>query len=354
MGNQYEDASAFILRNRSSLATSIAERIYGLEPGTWAVDMTAWRQHSYDDIEYHLSFLAEALTSADPSLFLEYTTWCKVFFAGLKFPEDMIPTTFAKIRDILREILPPEIAAPALEFVAISLENFAKAPSTLPSFISENGMFADAARLYMDALLAGRRSEASKIVMDAMASGADIKDMYLHVFQPSQLEIGRLWQTNHISVAQEHYCTAATQMIMSQLFPYLFSTSRKGRNLVMTCVGGELHEIGARMVSDFFELDGWDTYFLGANVPTSSIIRTIKERKADLLAISATFATHVHLVGDLIAAVRTELGPQFRIIVGGYPFNVMPALWQKIGADGYAADAERAVEIGNRLVALAS
>jgi methanogenic corrinoid protein MtbC1 len=40
--------------------------------------------------------------------------------------------------------------------------------------------------------------------------------------------------------------------------------------------------------------------------------------------------------------------------VGGYPFNVMPALWRKIGADGYAADAEGAVEIGNRLIAFAS
>jgi signal transduction histidine kinase len=40
---------------------------------------------------------------------------------------------------------------------------------------------------------------------------------------------------------------------------------------------------GARMVADFFELDGWDTYFLGANTPTDSILRAVEERRADIL-----------------------------------------------------------------------
>ena len=63
-------------------------------------------------------------------------------------------------------------------------------------------------------------------------------------------------------MAQEHYCTAATQLIMSQLYPYIFTTGKNGRVLVGTCVSGDLHEIGVRMVSDFFEMEGWDTFYL--------------------------------------------------------------------------------------------
>jgi methanogenic corrinoid protein MtbC1 len=61
-------------------------------------------------------------------------------------------------------------------------------------------------------------------------------------------------------VAQEHYCTAATQLIMSQLSPRLFGRDRIGRRLVVTCVGDELYELGMHMVADFFEMEGWDAY----------------------------------------------------------------------------------------------
>ena len=113
------------------------------------------------------------------------------------------------------------------------------------------------------------------MILQAVEQGSPVKDIYQRVFQPTQHEIGRLWQTNQISVAQEHYCTAATQLAMAQLYPYTFSAERSGRRLVAACVSGELHEIGARIVADLFEMAGWDTYYLGANTPTRSAWRTI-------------------------------------------------------------------------------
>ena len=87
-------------------------------------------------------------------------------------------------------------------------------------------------------LLRGNRQAASQLILTAVARGVTVKDIYLHVFQRTQYEIGRLWQINRISVAQEHFCTAATQLIMSQLYPHIFRTERVGRRLVATCVGG--------------------------------------------------------------------------------------------------------------------
>ena len=114
--------------------------------------------------------------------------------------------------------------------------------------------------------------------------------------------------------------------------------------MVATCVGGELHEIGARMVADFFEMDGWDTYFLGANTPMEGILRAVSERKADMLAISATIAFHIDKVSDLIAEVRrSRLDKGTKILVGGYPFNIAPNLWKSVGADAYARDAQQAL-----------
>ncbi|WP_256711278.1 B12-binding domain-containing protein [Paenibacillus sp. FSL H7-0331] len=119
---------------------------------------------------------------------------------------------------------------------------------------------------------------------------------------------------------------------MSQLYPYIFSIARNGRQMVAACVGEELHEIGLRMVCDFFEMDGWDTYYLGANVPKRSVIDSIVDRQADIMAISATMSFHVYLVKELI------------------PFNIDPELWKNVGADGHAYNAKDAISQARELM----
>lgn len=204
---------------------------------------------------------------------------------------------------------------------------------------------------YIHALLNTDRMRASNMIMEAVESGTSIKDIYLHVFQASQREIGRLWQNGIIGVAQEHYCSAATQLIMSQLYPHIFSTTKIGKRFVATCVSGELHEIGLRMVSDFFEMEGWDTYYIGANAPTQSIIEAIHEHNANLVGLSATMYFNVSKIKEIISSIQNEnFNQSVKILVGGYPFLITKNLWKEVGADGFATDAENALQMANQLV----
>lgn len=345
-------ASQAIHNQRQMLAEAIVTRQYELQPDIWQPYGDTGREKSVRDVMYHLSYLAEAMAASDPSLFTDYVAWVKVLFAGLNFPDQVLATTLQCIRHVLQEMLPEELKAIADEYIGAGLRQLPQAPSVLPTFIRQDAPLAGLATEYLDALLKGDRQVASRLILDAVDQGVPIKNIYLHVFQRSQHEIGRLWQMNQISVAQEHYCTAATQLIMSQLYPYIFATERIGRQLVATCVGGELHEIGIRMVADFFEMEGWDTYYLGANTPTESIVRTVAERDADVLGVSATMTFHVSAVAALIANVRaSEAGKAVKILVGGYPFNVAPNLWRQVGADGCAHDAQEAIGLANRQVA---
>ena len=178
-----------------------------------------------------------------------------------------------------------------------------------------------------------------------------IRDVYLLVFQPCQREVGRLWEAGRITVAQEHYCTAATQVIMSQLAPRLFATERNGRRAVVACVAGESHEVGPRMVADLLELGGWDTIYLGGNVPLRGVVQALAEHRADLLAVSATMTYHLPAVIDLIAAVRAEPAcAGVRVMVGGRLFDAEPGLWRRVGADGHPADADEVCRLADRLV----
>jgi methanogenic corrinoid protein MtbC1 len=340
--------SQAIHNQRQMLAEAIVTRQYELQPEIWQPYGDAGREKSVRDVMYHLSYLAEAMAASDPLLFTDYVAWVKVLFVGLNFPDQVLATTLRCIRHVLQEMLPEELKAIADEYIGAGLRQLPQTPSVLPTFIRQDAPWADLATGYLNALLRGERHVASRLILDAVDQGVSIKDIYLYVFQPSQHEIGRLWQLNRVSVAQEHYCTAATQLIMSQLYPHIFATERIGRRLVTTCVGDELHEIGIRMVADFFEMEGWDTYYLGANTPMESIVRTITERDADILGVSATITFPVSAVADLIANVRASEAA--KILVGGYPFNVALDLWRKVGADGCAHDAQEAVELANRLV----
>lgn len=205
------------------------------------------------------------------------------------------------------------------------------------------------AKAYLDALLRGDREQAWRIVDQRAESGASVQDVYLRIFQAAQYEIGRLWETNQVTVAQEHYGTAATQLLMSRFHDRIFSTPRQGKTALVAGAGGELHELGPRMVADFLELEGWDTYFLGTNLPPSEIAAWAAEKGTlDLACLSCTMSHHVAELTDAVSAVRAAI-PRIKILVGGRPFNQGSFEWRRTGADGYAADAAGAAELARRI-----
>jgi methanogenic corrinoid protein MtbC1 len=208
------------------------------------------------------------------------------------------------------------------------------------------------AERYLSFLLQGDRQKAQQLVHGLVKQNYGIPDIYEHIFQATQYQIGFLWQTKKITVAHEHYCTAATQLIMSTLYAHIFDSPKKGRKFLACAVSDDLHEMGIRMISDMFELDGWDTYYMGANMPDVHILTAINEQQPDVIGISATMPSHVGKAAALIEKVRSACNPaKFKILVGGYPFSLEPLLWNRIGADGSAKDAKEAVRLANNILA---
>lgn len=205
---------------------------------------------------------------------------------------------------------------------------------------------------YQEALIAGKRDEAMRMVNSALDQGLPVQSLYLDIFQPVQHRIGELWQSNTISVAVEHYSTAVTQLIMSHVFPRIMGDGSAGRSIVGCCASGELHELGVRMVCDFFEMHDWTTHFLGSNMPEQDFVDFLETNRPDLVCISCTTTYNLHRVKRIIDAARGNLGDRCpAIMVGGAPFAVAPDLVSRIRADGTATDAAEAVRVGRSLVA---
>jgi MerR family transcriptional regulator, light-induced transcriptional regulator len=335
---------------RAALAEEILNNQYQRQPELAQRYTETQRQACLWDIQYTLGYLSQSLEYISPALFIDYAVWLYTVLHNRGLPAEDLTTNLSSMGLVLRGHFPQHAGEIEQFYLQPALQAIQSVPGPGSSLIDPQQPHSDLAVAYLRALLDADRQAAVRLVMNAVQAGRPVKDIYLHVFQPTQREIGRLWQFNQIDVGQEHYATAVTQMVMSQLYPLIFSTERVGHSLVATCVGSELHEIGIRMVADFFEMAGWDTYYLGANTPAASIIRAVKEHNAGVLAISATLTTHIGDVRKLIQAVRQSEAGQVGILVGGYPFNLSPHLWQRVGADGFARDAQGAIAAAQRLV----
>lgn len=307
-------------------------------------------QKCLQDVQYHLTFLAQAIAENSLSLYRDYIRWAKVLLQGLHIPIEEFTQNLDYQKEVISKYFPEKEAK---RIVKQFLEEGQKEllPTVVETLKNQFLEGAPKARMYLEILLPGNRKGAQEYILGLIKEGVDVKTIYLEVFQPALKELGNLWQTSIITVAQEHLFTASTQIVMAQLYPLIFQTERKNRIFLGACVGGELHEIGIRMVSDFFEMEGWDTYYLGANLPQKALIQEAKEKKPNVIGLSATMVFHVPFIQQTILALHSE--PETKdipIIVGGYPFLVDPELWKQIGANGFGMDANQAIASAKQLI----
>lgn len=298
-----------------------------------------------EDTRHHLEHLAAAVIT-DRALFTAYVQWAVDMFVGLGIDADDLRDHLRVMADVIDEHVGDGSSAAT---IARDAADAAAAASAEPeSHLDPTSPAGELARDFLSHVLAGDRASGVQRIIDAADDGLPVERIHLEVFQPVMREVGRLWQLNRATVAQEHLVTAATQVAMAQLYPRVFATPRNGHTAVVLGVGGELHELGSRMVADLFELRGWTTRYLGANTPTRALVQMVTEQSADVVAISATIGAHVPTVTEAIRALRRVTDAT--IIVGGRPFLSHPGLWQRVGADGSAADALAAVELATDLI----
>lgn len=333
-----------IIERQEDLARAIVERDWILRPALEQRYGDKGRERCLEDARYHLRYLSEAVGAREPALFVHYVTWAKTMLLARNIPIEDLVANLEVMLDVLGKELPTSMQIPAVDYVKSAIGSLALANDN-SSFLDPGQPLAELAHQYLSALLRYDRHSAAAFILRAVENKISIREIYCHVFERCQYEIGRLWQSNLVCIAQEHYCTASTQLIMSQLYPYIFRSDRPFRGtIVAACVNGELHEIGARMLCDLLELEGWNTIYLGANVPTVGIVDVLRDNHSNILAVSASMTFHIPAVREVIAAVRLA-SPATRILVGGYTFKIAPSLWRDVGADDWAKDASDAISL---------
>ncbi|MFW6414168.1 MAG: cobalamin B12-binding domain-containing protein [Verrucomicrobiota bacterium] len=173
----------------------------------------------------------------------------------------------------------------------------------------------------------------------------DLAYLYLNRIQPVMYRVGELWAEGKIQVAQEHMVTALMSRVMTLSYDDFPVTGERKGKAVLTCATDEFHEMGARIISDLLELDGWDVTFLGANVPTDNFAATIADQAPDIVGISATIPYNLLRVQGMVNSLRERKDlTNCKIMAGGIPFCIDSTIVDKLGLDGWACNGKAAVE----------
>lgn len=193
---------------------------------------------------------------------------------------------------------------------------------------------------YVSMQLAGDRRAALRFVDETLAAGVSVADLSTQVVAAAQREIGRLWQENRISIAQEHMATAISQLVLAHVFRHAEFRGPVGKKIVIACVSGEYHDFPARLLADALDLGGYDVRFLGANVPLASLLRMLDEERPDLLALSVTMLFNIQSLRDTVHAVRQdERRRALPIAVGGHAMQETQSLPEELGVELVITDA---------------
>jgi methanogenic corrinoid protein MtbC1 len=175
---------------------------------------------------------------------------------------------------------------------------------------------------FLNALLGGDHRECVQLSETMVRTSADLEEFYLNIVQPCMYEIGILWERGFISVAQEHLASSIVARVLAGVSMVDISAEPLSSRAVISAAPDEFHEIGAWMVSDILEHDGWQVRYLGANTPTDDLIKMLKSFHPHVLALSVTMPFNLHKVQLVIRKIRSEVElNDLYIIVGGNAFN---------------------------------
>lgn len=328
-------------RGRQRVAESVTDEFLARHP-EWLVRYgERARTFGIEDACFHVDFLSAAIEAGSALAFEDYARWT----ARMLGSRGIAAASLAENLEQVGRAFARSLDGRALDLVGAFVEAgmaAALAPDA-PAPGSREGL-AELRQVLLQALLLGRRQAAATVVLEALRGGVPLMDLYVQVIQAVLYEVGHLWETNRITVAQEHMATALVEYVLTLLYDRLERAPvARGRAVIMG-VTGELHNVGAHIVSDVLEADGWDVRYLGTNVPTPGVVAVVREHKAAVLGVSATMLFSLPGVRQLVTDVTRELGGERpRLVVGGSAFRLAPELPRELGADAVALDLSSAV-----------
>ena len=201
-----------------------------------------------------------------------------------------------------------------------------------------------------DNTLVGNAPEVKDLTNKGLEEGMEPESMLYDALIPSLEEVGARFERGDFFVPEMLIAARAMQGALDILRPLLAETGAKQvGTYVMGTVKGDVHDIGKNLVNIMLEGAGFTVYDLGVNVAPEVFVEKINEHKPDIVGFSAFLTTTMPMFkANINALEKAGIRDNVIVMVGGAPVTQEYA--DKVGADGYAADASTAVRLAKDLI----
>ncbi len=200
-----------------------------------------------------------------------------------------------------------------------------------------------------DGLLHGKIDEVAALTQELLDEGVDPDEVLQKGLFAGMDVVGKKFKNCEMFIPEVLRSAKAMHAAMDKLRPVLSEEggSRAG-TVVMATVQGDLHDIGKNLAGMMMEGAGFNIIDMGIDRKTEDIVDMVKEKKPQILGLSALLTTTMPKMGEVINALKEAgIRDQVKVIVGGAP--VTDDFAREIGADAYAPNAsigtEKALEL---------
>jgi len=202
------------------------------------------------------------------------------------------------------------------------------------------------------AILEGEEELAEALVNKALEEGIPALEILNKACIPGVEKAGALFEQGDYFLPELIAAGQATKAAMNLLMPRVKGQEGEWKSIAAFVIGtveGDVHDIGKTIVASMLSASGFDVIDLGIDVPTDKFLEVIKDRKPEFVGLSALLTSTMPKQKAVIEALKAAgLRDKLKVIVGGAP--VTEGWAQKIGADGYAADAVAAVKMAKSFI----
>ena len=194
----------------------------------------------------------------------------------------------------------------------------------------------------------GQQNEVAESVAAALQAGTPARTILEEGMLAAMAEVGRLFEEGECYVPEMMMSARAMKAGLAKLQPSLKETNvEAARQVAIGTVKGDLHDLGKNLVGMMLEGAGFKVMDLGVDVPAERFVAAADG--VDVIALSALLTTTMGQMKETLDALDAAgKRPKVKVMIGGAP--VTEDFARRIGADGYAADASKAVALAKSLL----
>ena len=201
-----------------------------------------------------------------------------------------------------------------------------------------------------DAVLNGDAKTAKAVTEAALAAGVAPLTLVQEYMMPAMSEVGRRFECNEYFVPELLLAARAMKSALELIRPLLVASGAQPvARVALGTVKGDLHDIGKNLVAAMLEGGGYEVIDLGVNVTPEQFIAAVKEKGANIIAMSALLTTTMPSMKTTVDALKQAgVRDQVKVLIGGAPITQKYA--DEIGADGFSESAAGAVAAAKKVL----